>query len=247
MKKMFYFSAIAIWIISALVLMTACSYNPPEGFTKEHHTYSEMNLFAKTIDSKSDISEAYSDTLVKEGSIKYDYREWSAVINGIKCHVSSVTDYVWNNGFLAGEFCKPYYRMDTDYEYYLLSQILSEKQPDWKLLYPENDISQRYNCNHVLSVATPYYERERLTDSELEAFWQEALEINKLYLSYPVQDTLYFHICVPTEVIDVATEEHTVDPNHTLIVYDFSEEGKKEFFKEYKEGWDLLDSGLPIN
>ena len=29
--------------------LSACSYNPPEGWTKKHHTYEEVLEFAKTI------------------------------------------------------------------------------------------------------------------------------------------------------------------------------------------------------
>ena len=38
-----------------------------------------------------------------------------------------------NEGFAAGEFARVYYVLDTDYDYYLLKQIMSDKQPDWSL------------------------------------------------------------------------------------------------------------------
>lgn len=247
MKRLIYHLVITVLVVAVAVFLTSClKYNPPEGFTTEHHTYNEIFEFARKLDSGAEVSEKYNDTLIKEGTVKYNYREWPAVINGMKCHVSSVTDYVWNEGFLGGEFCKPYYRIDTDYDYCLLAQILSEKQPEWELHYPENDLFGRYNCNSVLSITTSYCQSDRLSNSELEVFWHELSEVNKLYSAYPVSDRLYFMIHSPQEFVDVYTKESTVNPDNTIVAYDFSEEGKKHFFKEYNENWDLLNRDNPI-
>ena len=100
---------LAIFLILILLLyMTACIYHPPEGWTKKHHTYEEVLAFAKSIDPNATVAEEYTDTL---DEYEWEYREWDAIINGIECHVSSVSDWVSNDGVGAGEFIKVYYRL----------------------------------------------------------------------------------------------------------------------------------------
>ena len=100
-----------IFCLSLILGLSACSYNPPEGYTEKHHTYEEILKFAQSIDPNAIVSKDYTDTL---DEYDWEYREWNANINGINCHVASNSDWVWNNGFLAGEFAKIYYRIDTD-------------------------------------------------------------------------------------------------------------------------------------
>ena len=81
-----------------LLCFCACSYHPPEGWTRRHHTYNEVNAFAKSIDPNAVVAEEYTDYKDKDGWI---FREWDAVINGVDCHVSSVSSWVWNEGLLS--------------------------------------------------------------------------------------------------------------------------------------------------
>jgi len=80
--------------------------------------------FAKSIDPNATVAEEYTDTL---DEYEREYREWEAIINGVECHVSSVSDLVWNDGMAAGEFTKAYYRIDTDYDYTVMKNIVSDQ------------------------------------------------------------------------------------------------------------------------
>ena len=92
---------LSLFVCVILILcLSACTYNPPDGYTEEHHTYEEILKFAKGIDPNATVSKEYTDTTIDAWNRKF--REYPAIINGIECHVSSVGDMVWNEGFLAG-------------------------------------------------------------------------------------------------------------------------------------------------
>lgn len=224
-------------VILAALMLSGCTYNPPEGYTKDHHTYEEVLAFAQSIDPNATVSEDYTDTTIDDWD--RSFREWPAVIHGIECHVSSVGDMVWNEGFAGGEFARQYFYIDTDYDYLLLEQIVREKQPDWGMEY--DDLSSRYNWNHVLVVQTSYSNERQLTDEELETAWQAAQEIHEEYSKYPVRKQDRFDVPAPGEFYSPATEEFIIKMS-TASIRDFSQEGKDEFFKEYHERWALTES-----
>ena len=224
-------------VILAALMLSGCTYNPPEGYTKDHHTYEEVLAFAQSIDPNATVSEDYTDTTIDDWD--RSFREWPAVIHGIECHVSSVGDMVWNEGFAGGEFARQYFYIDTDYDYLLLEQIVREKQPDWGMEY--DDLSSRYNWNHILVVQTSYSDERQLTDEELETAWQEAQEIHEEYSKYPVRNKDHFQVPAPGEFYSPATEEWSIQMS-TASIRDFSQEGKDEFFKEYHERWALTES-----
>ena len=227
-------------VILAALMLSGCTYNPPEGYTKDHHTYEEVLAFAQSIDPNATVSEDYTDTTIDDWD--RSFREWPAVIHGIECHVSSVGDMVWNEGFAGGEFARQYFYIDTDYDYLLLEQIVREKQPDWGMEY--DDLSSRYNWNHILVVQTSYSDERQLTDEELETAWQEALEIHEEYTKYSIRNKDHFQVPAPGEFYSPATEEWSIQMS-TASIRDFSQEGKDEFFKEYHERWALTDSDPP--
>ena len=84
MKKIFSI----ILCLSFIICLSACSYNPPDGYTEEHHTYEEILAFAKTIDPNAIVSTEYVDTTIEDWNRKF--REYPATINGIECHVSTL-------------------------------------------------------------------------------------------------------------------------------------------------------------
>ena len=47
MKKIFSI----ILCLSFIICLSACSYNPPDGYTEEHHTYEEILEFANRINN----------------------------------------------------------------------------------------------------------------------------------------------------------------------------------------------------
>ena len=217
MIRLFKTTVVSFLSIVILLLAASCSYNPPEGYTEKHHTREEILEFAVSIDPNAIVSEAYTDTRIDDGWGR-DFREWDAVINGIECHVSSVGDMVWNSGFLAGEFARQYYVIDTDYDYLLLSKIISEKHPAWEMSY--TDIGSRYNWNGLVSVEYVSSSESKLSSDELGMIWSNAYEIYTEYSSYPVRKAAWF--CVST-------------PNGSAIFYDFSTEGKNKFFEDYEK------------
>ena len=230
-------------LLAALFWASAasCTYNPPQGYTEKHHTYEEILLFAKSIDPNATVSKTYTDT--QTNSVNRNFREWDAVINGVECHVSSVGVFVWNTGFMGGKFSKQYYVIDTDYDYLVLKQILSEKQPDWKMQL--EDIEERYNWYGILTINTSYFEKRELSAEELEIAWAEAYEIYLEYNSHPVRKQAYFNVSVPESFWDRKHENEHISYYH-ISMSDFSEQGKAKFFEEYRTAWNLIDEGLPI-
>ena len=231
-----------ILCLSFVFCLSACSYNPPEGYTKEHHTYEEILEFAKSLDPNAVVSKEYTDTTIDDWDRKF--REYPAVINGIECHVSSVGDMVWNEGFLAGEYARQYYVIDTDYDYYLLKKITNEKQPTWHMR--SDDLSQRYNWHGMVFVETDCPPKEKLSVDELEMIWQQAYEIYEDYSNHPVRKKANFGVTAPAAYyVDGSFEDQYIKITRNYMD-DFSDEGKSNFFKQYNEDWSLLESGLPI-
>ena len=230
------------FLLISVLLLSGCTYNPPEGYTENHHTYEEILAYARTLDPNATVSDEYVDTTIDDWN--RSFREWPAVINGIECHVSSVGDMVWNEGFCGGEFCKQYFYIDTDYDYLLLQQIVNEKQPEWHMEY--DSISDRYNWNHLLCVQTSYSDDRQLTDEELETAWQEAFEIYEEYSKYPVRKLSKFGVAAPSTYTDGMNPEEPYIRITSNYMEDFSAEGKADFMKEYREDWALMDSGLPV-
>jgi len=233
--------ALSIFIILILnICLTACSYNPPEGWTKKHHNYEEVLEFAKSIDPNATVIEKYTDTVNEYG---WEFREWDAVINGIDCHVSSVSDWVWNEGFGAGEFVKVYYRIDTDYDYTVIKNIVSEEYSEWKC---GESLSDKYHSNTIyLHLTMPEF--RMLNDDELEQVWQIACEINEKYEKLSVAKKIGFAIPSPAEYCNPDGEqEYFVRKDSHTYITDFTEEGKNTFLQEYREDWALLESGLPV-
>jgi hypothetical protein len=147
---------------------------------------------------------------------------------------------VWNEGFLAGEFARQYYVIDTDYDYYLLEKITKEKQPTWHMR--SDDLSEKYNWNGMVFVETDCSGNTKLSEEELETIWQQAYEIYKEYSKYPVRKEANFGVATP----DVYYEDEHIKISSNYID-DFSADGKSDFFKQYNEDWSLSESGLPTN
>lgn len=242
MKTIKSVTSILLFAVLIMTLCTGCTYYPPEGYTTKHHTYDEILAFAKSIDPDAVVSEECTDTTIDDWN--RNFREWSAVIHGRECHVSSVGVMVWNSGVAAGEFARQYYVIDTDYDYYLLKEIVFEQQPDWQMKY--DSIAGRYNWNDILSIQTTCTENRQLTDDELESVWQAAYEIYTEYSAYPVRKEVSFTVRAPGKYYDQSKQEDYVKTDSEKFISDFSEEGKRQFFERYHEAWALPESGLRI-
>ena len=234
-----------ILLLIFIFCLNACTYNPPEGYTKKHHTYEEILAFARSIDPNATVSEEYKDTTIDDWD--RNFREYPAVINGIECHVSSVGDMVWNSGFFAGEFVRQYYVIDTDYDYLVLKQIVVEQNLDWDI--SEDTLGNRYGCNGRLRVYMEPNCTEQLTDEELNAVFEQAKAIYSAYNELPIRKTLRFQLSAPGKVYICVEGEYelVVKRNSSVWLVHFEEEDKLAFIDKYHEAWALLDSDLPIH
>ena len=227
--------------LTIMLCLSSCIwYNPPKGWTKEHHTYAEVLDYAKSIDPNATVKEHYTDFVDEDN---WEFREWDAVIKGVDCHVASVSDWVWNSGFGAGEFTKNYYRVDTDYNYALMQNILSEKFQNWEA---RADIYNRYHDEKTY-IELQLSEYRQLDDDELEQVWETALQINKEYEKLAFEQKAEYGIPSPEELYNHhGEEEYFVTNGSYTYIESFTEKGKKAFLKEYRDSWALLDSGLPV-
>lgn len=235
-------NALVIIMIVAMSLCTAsCSYNPPEGYTKEHHTYEDMVEYAKSIDSKATVEETSS---VVKDEYDIEYIVWDAVIRGVNCRVASIPQNVYNDGFCAGEFARTFYRMDTDYDYLVMEKLLADKYPTWNLI---DDEGHRFHPNNFLLVDNNIGEYRMLNDDELEQVWEEASSINKEYEAVALNKQASFGVPAPEEYWNHHGEQKSFVRKDSRVYIDgFSEDEKQGFFENYKEKWALLDSGLPV-
>ncbi len=212
-----------------ILSFSSCSYNPPEGYSKSIHSYEEILKYAKGIDPNATVSENYTDTEQCGESC----REYPAIINGIECHVSSVSVLLSNDGIFAGEFPMGYYRLDTDYDYLTLQQIVAEKQPEWTLTAN----SYSYDC-FLIFIATG--KTEELSDEELNLVFQHIDAIRSSYNSFNVRKRLCFGLPSPSE---------SYNADGKLVVNDYTyfqdcTESQTEFVARYRENWSLLNSNM---
>ena len=233
--------SIFILFVLLTVLFAGCYYNVPEGYTLKHHTYEDALAYARTLDPNATVSEQYTD-LTDEWD--YKYRQWPAVIMGVECHVASVTRMVWNDGFGAGEFTKPYYAMDTDYDYLIMQQLIRQNHPEW--IMSHTTIFGMYHKKDLVSVDIPTAMDHPLTDEALEIIWQAASDINNQYREYPVHKEAWFSVHAPLEFTDRETGENYIALDHGIIINDFTEEGKAAFFEKYHTRWALLETDIPV-
>lgn len=166
-----------VLLISAVLMslmLSGCRYDVPEGYTKQHHPYLEMVEYAKSIDPNASVSEDYKD--INENY--RDYRIWPAVINGRECSVASISVNVYNQGWAAGEFSKRFYRMDTDYDYYVINDAL-KSHPE--LGQVESALQDRFEQNdHLYGVI----KLDSITEDQLDELWEEHNEVNKELAKY---------------------------------------------------------------
>lgn len=156
-------AAMTLVLIMSLFMaftVTGCKYDVPEGYTDRHHTYEELVEFAKKIDPDATVEDD-----CKTETYQYrEYKTWPAVINGVACHVASVQVNLYNTDFFPGEFAKRFYKMDTDYDYYVINECLKEHD----LGQIEDNLFERYN-----KILYGALEAEPMTEEELQRLWDE--------------------------------------------------------------------------
>ena len=234
MKKLL----VAFCLLMLTLCLTSCTYNPPEGWSKRPHTYKEILAFAKSMDPNATVSKKYADI---EDEYNWPYREWEAVINGVNCHVASVSGRVWNEGIWAREFAEFYYRIETDYDYAVVIQNkLVDNYPEWKC---EETVHERYQFKRIFfRLEMPEF--RMLEDDEFEQVWQTACEISEDYEKLAIESKIEFTIPIPVKYC-TGTGESFLQSGYRDFS-DLTEESKKAFLQDYKERWALLESGLPL-
>ena len=174
--------AVAVVMIFVLTVLSGCSYDVPEGYKKELHSYEEAVEYAKEIDPDATVSAECEETELQ--TVKF--RVWPAVIEGRECSVCSMGANVYNNGWAAGEFPIRYYRLDTDYDYYIISEIL-KSHPDLEQKDKEVSLWNRFEqSNQITSVIY----RDEIASESFDALWEEYLQISEEIERYPVHKRL---------------------------------------------------------
>lgn len=239
MKKVF----LILMSVLLIVCLSSCTFNPPEGYTEEHHTYEELLEFAKSIDPNAIVLNEYTDTTIDAWELHF--REYPAVINGVQCNVSSVGRLVWNDGFAQVAFCRQYFAMDTDYDYYVLKEIVSVLEPEWRL--PENDAGSIYTWDDSISVYIKLDKTEQLSDEEFEVVWQSIESIYSSYSNLPIRKTILFCLPAPEKSFNYNGDgKEFVRKNAYVYINSFSENDKNKYLDRYKDAWELLESDLPV-
>ena len=230
--------AIIILLVLLVLLLTSCFYNPPEGAKSSHHKYKEVLEYAKQIDPNATVSENYNDTELQWDE---EIREWDAVINGIECHVASISRMISDN---TGEFWKPYYFVDTDYDNHWLLDFLHGKDFLLENVKPIDDIYGRYHrYNNMYLIPDIDDKTTQLSDDVLEQIWVEATSIYEEYKKGNHKKTIILLMHQPAFVKSYDDVETHMELKIDSYGYyrDLSESGKEAFFREYKEAWNLVD------
>ena len=212
-----------------LLMLSGCTYDVPEGYLTQHHSYASALEYARSIDPEATVAENHVD-LEDEYN---EYRCWDAVIKGKECHVASCSRTVYNTGIGGGEFARTFYAMDTDYDYFLLESIVRDRQPQWKLW--KDDISAYFQKKNQLFVYIPGQERQ-LTPEELTDIWKSTEQIVAAYTAQSVEKTVVFSLPAPIQVYNSAMQSYDTVMGW-ISFSDFTEAGKEAYFSKYADYW----------
>ena len=223
MKKMKRILA-TILMLGTVFSMSGCKYDLPENAQRWHYGYDDAVKYAKSIDPDATVAQHNNRDIKEYG---YEYREWNAVIYGVECHVTSVEKLAYNTGLGLYFWHKSYYVFDTDYDYFVLKNILREKQPTWEVV--EGDYWGFYQAD-CLAVEVDVQEDSELSDEELMKLWDDVVEINDEYNSYNVRDEIRVRVPAPQETIGGVTMSF-------MVFYGFTEGDRDRLFGYYHEYW----------
>ena len=207
-------------MLFALTLLSGCSYDVPEGYKKQLHSYEEALEYAKSIDPEATLSEDCEETELQ--TIKF--RIWPAVIGGRECTVCSMGANVYNNGWAAGEFPVRYYRLDTDYDYYVITEVLrSHPEVEDENKDKEVTLWRRFEQNNLI---TAKIQVDSLTQESFDAIWNEYLQVNKEIEKYPVHKRFGLYVYLPGNYFkfETGTEEEYDQMKEKIIKAGFLDE-----------------------
>lgn len=165
--------------------LSACRYEPKEGYTKKHHTYDELVEYAQSIDPDATVEDEPRDE-------NYQYRDYviyPAKIGGIECSVASISVPVYDSDW--GEFAKTYYRMDTDYDFYVIKEVLT-KYPDLGTL-ENDDLQARFNVGSFIRSTAEF---SKMSEEKLDEIFDEYKMCKEDLSSYPLHKKYWLDIKV---------------------------------------------------
>ena len=193
-----------------LALLSGCSYDIPQGYTKKLHEYDAAVEYARSIDPEAKVS---SDCEDKEEQTR-KFRIWPAVINGVECSVASVATNVYNKGWAAGEFPVRYYRLDTDYDYYVVKDVLKSHPEMGELNEPT--LWSRYEGDDLI---TSRIKKDDITTEEIDALWDKYRQVNKELEAYPVHKRFSLWVTLPNNyfVFKDGSEEEYLKVREKLV------------------------------
>lgn len=172
-------------LLAVALLLSACRYDIPEGYSKDTHSYEELVEFARSIDPDATVTDEPKCEL-------YDYRNYviyPAKIGGIDCSVATISVPVYDSTW--GEFAVMYYRMDTDYDFCLLQQVL-KKHP--LLGAPlDDDLVARFNVGGFMRSCATF---DDMTEEKLDEIFKEFDECQKELSNYSLRKSFRMQIRV---------------------------------------------------
>lgn len=197
-------------LLAAALLLCSCRYDPPEGYTKKHHTYDELVEYAQSIDPDATVEDE-----PRAENYKYrDYVIYPAKIGGIECSVASISVPVYDSDW--GEFAKIYYRMDTDYDFYVIKEVLT-KYPD--LGTPENDdLQARFNVGSFIRSTAEF---SKMSEAKLDEIFDEFKRCRADLGSYPLHKKYWLDIKVngSSHYVSEPTEEQKQKVKEKMAKY----------------------------
>lgn len=201
---------LAMPLLVAALLLCSCRYDPPEGYTKKHHTYDELVEYAQSIDPDATVEDEPRDE-----NYKYrDYVIYPAKIGGIECSVASISVPVYDSDW--GEFAKFYYRMDTDYDFYVIKEVL-KKYPDLGTL-ENDDLQARFNVGGFIRSTAEF---SKMSEAKLDEIFDEFKRCKEDLGSYPLHKKHWLDIKVDgsSHYVSEPTEEQKQKVKEKMAKY----------------------------
>ena len=213
MKKIAFLAVVVL--LASLLLLSSCTYyDIPDGYSKEHHTYTEVLANIKKIDENATLEITSVDSKDQDG---HDYREWSAIIRGLSCHAGSVTDFLLSDGFGSDNYARPYFVIKTDYDWYLMKSIIESDHPSFSM--KSDDVFSRYNDFATVIVSSS---AEELDDEKIHTIVDELRILDKSFSERKIYKSPAFSFTVSKEGSD-----------SDIILKDLSESGIAAFINDY--------------
>ena len=175
---------VSLLVVLCLTMMTGCKYDPPEGYTESHQSFHALTNYAEEIDPNAKVKN--EPELIKDDY--WEYKVYPATINGIECHVASVSDTVYDS---TGEFGKRYYKPDTDYDFYVVQEILKD-YPDLGTFEDDSE-SERFQINDILYTVVKF---DDMTEEKVEKLFNDYVAVNSAMEQYPLHKIYYLDIYV---------------------------------------------------